>query len=705
MRFVVCSAIASLLILAAFIPPSEAGILPRTEDQFRVLADNRTPGREITRALAVLNRIATAARDNHVDVIGIGQMEKAAIDGMLNLKSRRGAADVNLLLEAAADGLLSSLDLHSSYMSPEEFADMKLGSSGAFGGLGVSISVEEGRVKVVSPLDGTPAFRAGIKAGDLITHIDGKSTSGWTLVQAVRRMRGKEGTRIRLTMDRGGQVFDVALVREIITIESVRWRRDGHIGYIRITSFSENTPDRLSAALRQLWAQPNNAPEGIVLDLRSNPGGYLGAAVGVADLFIEGGDVVVVRGRQGDGQRFAAKPGDLSHGVPIGVLIDGGTASGSEMVATSLRSLRRAVIVGVRSFGKGSVQTITPLDNGGAMRLTTMRYYSDLGTTFDGSGLEPDIIVEKGPDGGADVQLAKAVSALTRPSLKPERRGQGRSASASATSRFPRRSPVAGFPQSQPRPDDIAVIIGNADYSRMGLDLPDVIPAYADAEGIKRYVVRSLGIREGNIIDLRDATGAQFSRIFGTDTNHKGQLFDWVRPGQSRVFIYYAGHGAPGGNDGGSYLVPADADGARIRLNGFPLQTLYRNLGRLPAERITVVLEACFSGVSQAGAVVPRSSGVYVRPRALDIPANVTVISAGTAEQVASWEEDSSHSLFTKYYLKAVAGEADAKRFGNGDGHVSEAELEAYLKDTLTYYARRYYGRDQTPQIVTGRAR
>ncbi|MBL6929275.1 MAG: PDZ domain-containing protein [Rhodospirillales bacterium] len=705
MRFVGYCIALSLLIAAGFSCPAAAGILPRAEEQFRILADDRTPGREITRALGILDRIAIAARDKHVDVFGISQMEDAAINGMLKSDSRRRATNISRLLEAAAEGLLSSLDLHSSYMSPEKFKDMQADSSGTFGGLGISVSVEDGQLKVVSPLDGTPAYRAGIAAGDLITHIDGRSTSGWTLVQSVRRMRGKAGSRIRLTIDRNGRIFDVPIVREIITIQSVSWRREGASAYIRISSFMENTPDTLRAVLRQLWAQPNNVPEGIVLDLRSNPGGYMTAATGVADLFIDNGDIVAIRGRTGDGQTIAARPGDLSRGVPISVLINGGTASGSEMVATSLRSLRRAVLVGVRSFGKGSVQTISPLENGGAMRLTTARYYSDLGTTYDGSGLQPDIIVEKGTDAGVDYQLERAMSALTRPSLQKAARGQGRTASAAATPRFPRRSPVGGFPQGQPRPDDIAVIIGNADYTKLGLDLPDVVPAYADAEGVKRYAVQSLGIREGNIIDLRDATGAQFSRVFGTDTNHKGQLFDWVRPGLSRVFIYYAGHGAPGGDDGGSYLVPADADGARIRLNGYPLQTLYRNLGRLPAERITVVLEACFSGVSQAGAVVPRASGVYVRARAPEIPANVTVISAGTAEQVASWEEDGSHGLFTKYYLKAVAGEADAKRFGNGDGKVSTAELEAYLKDTLTYYARRYYGRDQTPQIVTGRAR
>ncbi len=297
--------------------------------------------------------------------------------------------------------------------------------------------------------------------------------------------------------------------------------------------------------------------------------------------------------------------------------------------------------------------------------------------------------------------LQQAVAALTGRTLATVATSGKPSSDAQ---KYPRRSPVSGFREALPRRDDIAVIIGNADYSRMGIDLPDVVPAYADAEGMKRYAQRSLGIREGNIIDLRDATGAQMSRVFGTENNPRGQLYDWVRPGRSRVFVYYAGHGAPGGADGSAYLVPADADGSRIRLNGYPLAALYRNLGQLPAESVTVVLEACFSGVSQAGAVVPRSSGVYVRPREAEIPARVTVIAAGAADQVASWEQDSSQSLFTKYFLTGMAGEADGPRYGNGDGSVSTDELDAYLKDTVTYYARRYYGRDQTAQIVKGKA-
>ena len=270
---------------------------------------------------------------------------------------------------------------------------------------------------------------------------------------------------------------------------------------------------------------------------------------------------------------------------------------------------------------------------------------------------------------------------------------------------FPTKSLAVTFPKAFPRPDDIAVIIGNADYSRLGKDIPNVVPAYADAQGFKQYVIDALGVRDGNIIDLRDATGSQMERVFGNDQTHKGQLFDWVKPNVSRVYIYYSGHGAPGGEDGTAYLVPSDADASRIHINGFPLKTLYRNLEKIPATSTTVVLEACFSGMSQAGSLLGKMSPVFLKPNAPDAPSNVTVISAGTADQVATWEEDSSHGLFTKYFLKAMSGEADAKPYGNGNGQVDYDELDAYLKGTMTYYSRRYYGRDQTAQIVVAKPR
>ncbi len=259
------------------------------------------------------------------------------------------------------------------------------------------------------------------------------------------------------------------------------------------------------------------------------------------------------------------------------------------------------------------------------------------------------------------------------------------------------------FTKRKMQPDDIAVIIGNADYQRQGQDIPNVVPAYADAESFKRYALIALGIREGNIIYLRDATGAQLERVFGSERTHKGQLFDWIRPNRSRVWVYYSGHGAPAGSRGAAYLVPVDADGSRIEINGYPLDVLYRNLARLPARSVTVVLEACFSGGSEAGSLMAAASGIYLKPTVPRVPARLTVISAGAADQIASWEKDWSNSLFTKYFLTGMSGEADKDPYGDGDGKVEWKELGAFLKDTLTYYARRYYGRDQEARIIVGK--
>ncbi|HIJ61794.1 MAG TPA: caspase family protein [Rhodospirillaceae bacterium] len=271
------------------------------------------------------------------------------------------------------------------------------------------------------------------------------------------------------------------------------------------------------------------------------------------------------------------------------------------------------------------------------------------------------------------------------------------------------RAPVASvsavslsFPRGPDRPDDIAVIIGNGDYTRMGRDIPDVPPAHADAAAMRSYVVEALGIRETNIIFLTDATAAQMQAVFGNDKDHRGRLFDWVKTGRSRVFVYYAGHGAPGGDGGGPFLVPTDAEAGRIGLSAYPLPLLYDNLARLPAEHVTLVLEACFSGMSQAGTLVARASPILITAKGPAPPPKITVIAAAAADQIASWEPDASHGLFTEYFLKAMSGEADKPPYGNGDGNITLEKLDHYLKDNLSYWARRYYGRDQTAEIAAG---
>tara|TARA_B100001057_G_scaffold298083_1_gene298294 strand:- start:2062 stop:4257 length:2196 start_codon:yes stop_codon:yes gene_type:complete len=264
-------------------------------------------------------------------------------------------------------------------------------------------------------------------------------------------------------------------------------------------------------------------------------------------------------------------------------------------------------------------------------------------------------------------------------------------------SEFPLKPIPINFPSVSVKRDDIAVIIGNANYKKQGKDIPNVNPAYADAEGIKQYFMKAKGVREGNIIYLKDATGSQLLSVFGNKKSHKGKLYNYIKPNKSNVYIYYAGHGAPG-KEGDAYLVPTDTDSQTIEFTGYPLSTLYSNLGKLPAKSMTVILEACFSGGSQSGSLISRASPIVIQPKKTFIPNNIKVIAAGSERQMASWEEDSSHSLFTKYFLKAMSGEGDS----NKDGKVSDNELKDYLSDTMTYYARRYYGRDQKVQIHNG---
>jgi carboxyl-terminal processing protease len=300
------------------------------------------------------------------------------------------------LVEAAINGMLTSLDPHSSYMNPKSFEDMQVQTRGEFGGLGIEVSMEEGFVKVVSPIDGTPAAEAGLQPGDFITTLDGEPVLGLTLNDAVEKMRGPVNTDITLGIRREGkEPFDVTLTRDVIKIRSVRSRLEGDVGYIRITTFSEQTEDGLRDAMKKIHDELGNKLKGYVLDLRNNPGGLLDQAIAVSDVFLDKGEIVSTRSRDSkDTQRYAARPGDLADGLPLVVLINGGSASASEIVAGALQDHRRALLVGTKSFGKGSVQTIMPLPGHGAMRLTTARYYTPSGRSIQAKGIEPDILVE-----------------------------------------------------------------------------------------------------------------------------------------------------------------------------------------------------------------------------------------------------------------------------------------------------------------------
>ena len=308
--------------------------------------------------------------------------------------------DEKALIEAAIDGMLTSLDPHSSYLSPDDAADMRVQTSGEFGGLGIEVTQEEGWVKVVSPIDGTPADAAGILSGDFITHVNGESLLGLTLDEAVELMRGPVGSEIIITVAREGEQepFDVSIIRDTIKLTAVRARTEGQAVVLRIATFSDQTYDNLSTGLAEQVAEAGGIEnvDGVILDLRNNPGGLLNQAIFVADAFLEAGEIVSTRGRTaGDGERFNAEPGDLSEGLPIVVLINGGSASASEIVAGALQDHQRAIVVGTKSFGKGSVQTVMPLRSDGAMRLTTARYYTPSGRSIQSLGIQPDIIVEQ----------------------------------------------------------------------------------------------------------------------------------------------------------------------------------------------------------------------------------------------------------------------------------------------------------------------
>ncbi len=304
------------------------------------------------------------------------------------------------LIEAAINGMLTSLDPHSSYLSPEAAQRMRVSTSGEFGGLGIEVTQEDGWVKVVSPMDGTPADAAGIQAGDFITAVDGESVLGLTLDEAVRLMRGPVGAEIIITVVREDEPdpFDVSIIRDTIKLTAVRTRTEGRALVLRVTTFNEQTfPNLRDGIAEQVEAAGGfENIDGIILDLRNNPGGLLNQAVFVADAFLEEGEITSTRGRSAaDGDRFNATPGDLAEGKPIVVLINGGSASASEIVAGALQDHRRAIVVGTNSFGKGSVQTVVPLRGDGAMRLTTARYYTPSGRSIQALGISPDIIVEQ----------------------------------------------------------------------------------------------------------------------------------------------------------------------------------------------------------------------------------------------------------------------------------------------------------------------
>ena len=309
------------------------------------------------------------------------------------------AVDDKTLIESAIRGMLAGLDPHSSYLVPEDYQDLQAGTSGEFGGLGIEVGMEDGFVKVIAPIDDTPAERAGVKAGDLVVRLDETPVKGMTLADAVKIMRGKPGTDITLTIVREGEdkPLKIVITRDVIKVTSVKSKsyEDG-FGYLRVTQFQSRTGENLREAIGKLRDDNGGELKGVVLDLRNNPGGVLSAAVAVSDAFLTSGLIVYTEGRLDDAKlSFSAKPSDILDGAPIVVLVNGGSASASEIVAGALQDHRRAIIMGQKTFGKGSVQTILPMENGSALKLTTARYFTPKGTSIQAQGIVPDIIIDQ----------------------------------------------------------------------------------------------------------------------------------------------------------------------------------------------------------------------------------------------------------------------------------------------------------------------
>jgi carboxyl-terminal processing protease len=370
------------------------------------------------------------------------------------------------LVENAVNGMLTGLDPHSAYLNPRNFRDMQVQTRGEFGGLGIEVTQENGYIRVISPIDETPAARAGVKPGDFITMLNGTSTQGLTLQEAVEQMRGERGTAIRLTIRREGEQrpVELSITRDVIRPQVVRYRLEGNdVAYIRVTSFNEQTDTNLRRAMTAMRQQAGNNLKGVVLDLRNNPGGLLDQAVQVADDLLEQGEIVSTRARRPeDAQRWNARSGDITGGLPIVVLVNGGSASASEIVAGALQDHRRAVVIGTRSFGKGSVQTVMPLGgNNGAIRLTTARYYTPSGRSIQSTGIEPDIEVRAARQDPQTAAAATPPSREREADLRRALRAEGTEAQngavplpplnlpASVTERV-QRQPPEGFPALDP---------------------------------------------------------------------------------------------------------------------------------------------------------------------------------------------------------------------------------------------------------------
>ena len=409
------------LLVPGLLGPGHASFEEAAEDhpeiaevssEFDRLADPPPEAGERERQLDLFAEVFAMAREDYVEPVSPQTMALLALEGFEDAEERAnggGGAEAEeaenplapgALMRAGLSRMLGGLDPHSGYLPPDRYKEMQLRTRGEFGGIGIEVTMEDGLVKIVAPLDGTPGARAGLRTGDFIVGVNGTDIRGRPLSDSVRLMRGRAGTDVRLDIRRPPEdrTFAVRITRAVIEIEAVRARAEGNVGYLRVTTFNERAEDGVRRALRRL-AREIDGEVGYVIDLRSNAGGLLEQALGVADSFLSGGEIVSTRGRDGArARRFSADSDDLSRGLPLAVLIDEGSASAAEIVSGALQDHGRALVLGARSFGKGSVQTIAPVSGGGAVRLTTALYYTPSGRSIQATGIVPDVLVDDGAD-------------------------------------------------------------------------------------------------------------------------------------------------------------------------------------------------------------------------------------------------------------------------------------------------------------------
>lgn len=394
--------------------------LARFNHVFTTYADNPSDIRELKQFRDVYKRI----RSNYVSEVSDRALIDAAVKGVVESDAAPGTVPGGSLVDRALEAMTASLDPHSAYLDPEALKESELVTTGEFGGLGIQVTQDGDKIKVISPIEGTPAERAGVQPGDLITHLDRRAITGMSLREAVHAMRGPPGTPILLTLKRGERPsFDVSITRDVISIQPVRWWVENDVGYVRVASFNEKTADALDISLDEM--RRHGGVRSLVLDLRNNPGGLLDQSLAVADAFLDDGVIVSIRGRDKDsGRAFQASRGDLARGWPMVVLINAGSASASEIVAAALQDHGRAVVMGTRSFGKGSVQTVLRLPQEGALKLTTALYYAPKGETIQARGVEPNIRLSGVEQQGEDAHEADLPGALPAQGLSVDLRAQ-----------------------------------------------------------------------------------------------------------------------------------------------------------------------------------------------------------------------------------------------------------------------------------------